>query len=79
MLSPEQKLKLSHLKSRTPLEEVILAINPTAYGDIYASLIAQDLRGCVLKITRLGRGMPTGGEIEFADEDTLGGAIDNRR
>lgn len=78
MLSPEQKLKLNHLKARAPLDEVILAINPTTHGDINASLIAQELRGYVNKITRLGRGIPTGGEIEFADEDTLNGAIDNR-
>lgn len=78
MLDPEQKLKINHLKSRAPLEEIILAINPTAYGDINAGLIAQELRGCAKKISRLGRGIPTGGEIEFADEDTLGSALDNR-
>lgn len=78
IFDPEQKLKLGHLKSRAPFAEIILAINPTAYGDINASLIAQELRGCTRKISRLGRGIPTGGEIEFADEDTLGGALDNR-
>lgn len=78
VLSPEQKLKLNHLKSKAPLDEVVLAINPTSYGDMNAALIAQELNGCTQKITRLGRGIPTGGEIEFADEDTLGSAIDNR-
>lgn len=78
VLNPEQKLKINHLKSKAPLEEIVLAINPTSYGDINTSLIAQELKGAAAKITRLGRGIPTGGEIEFADEDTLKGAIDNR-
>lgn len=59
-------------------EEIILAINPTTYGDINTDLIANELKDCAKKISRLGRGIPTGGEIEFADEDTLGGALDNR-
>ncbi len=59
--------------------EIILAINPTTYGDINADLIAAELKDSAHKVTRLGRGIPTGGEIEFADEDTLSGALDNRR
>lgn len=59
--------------------EIIIAINPTTYGDINADLIANELKNSAKRITRLGRGIPTGGEIEFADEDTLGGAIDNRK
>jgi len=84
VLETEQKLRLSSLKGLIQkelggqAEEIILAINPTAYGDLNASLLAQELRGSAKKITRLGRGIPTGGEIEFADEDTLGGALDNR-
>lgn len=77
-LSPDQKLKLKSLKARAPLEEIILAINPTAYGDLNAALILQEIKPFAKKITRLGRGIPTGGEIEFADSDTLAGAIDNR-
>ncbi len=60
-------------------EEIIIALNPTTLGDLEAGLIIQDLKPLARKITRLGRGLPTGGEIEFADEDTLGGALDNRR
>ncbi|MEK9183844.1 MAG: toprim domain-containing protein [Patescibacteria group bacterium] len=78
IFNPEQKMKLNYLKSKGSFAEIILAINPTTYGDLNASLIAQELRSCSKKITRLGRGIPTGGEIEFADEDTLGGALDNR-
>lgn len=77
-LSPDQKLKLKSLKAGAPLEEIILAINPTAYGDLNAALILQEVKPFAKKITRLGRGIPTGGEIEFADSDTLGGALDNR-
>ena len=83
-LSPQQKLRLNFLKSRVKqfpdgkLEEMIVALNPTSYGDIQAALIIEELKPFAKKITRLGRGLPTGGEIEFADEETLGGAIDNR-
>lgn len=81
ILNNVQKLRLKTIKNA---DEVILAISPTTYGDINASLIAQELKDSspageqVPKITRLGRGIPTGGEIEFADEETLGSALDNR-
>lgn len=75
VLNQMQKLRLQAIKSA---DEVILAINPTTYGDINATIIAQELKDIAKKITRLGRGIPTGGEIEFADEDTLGSALDNR-
>ena len=78
-LTTAQKLKLAGLKARAPFREIILAISPTAYGDLNASLLLKELRPFAKKITRLGVGLPTGGEIEFADEDTLGGALDNRK
>ena len=78
VLETEQKLKINNLKARDKAEEIILAINPTTYGDINAGLLAHELKDCAKKITRLGRGIPTGGEIEFADEETLGSALDNR-
>ena len=59
-------------------EEIILALSPTTYGDVNASVLAGALRALTPKITRLARGIPTGGEIEFADEDTLGAALQNR-
>lgn len=83
-LSPIQKLRLNSLKTRAKqfpdgkFAEVVVALNPTSYGDIQAGLIVEELKPFAHKITRLGRGLPTGGEIEFADEETLGGAIDNR-
>jgi recombination protein RecR len=59
-------------------EEIILAFNPTSVGDFNTSLISRELSGLTKKISRLGRGLPTGGEIEFADEETLGSALERR-
>ncbi len=59
-------------------DEILLALSPTTYGDVNASVIADALRGAAKTITRLARGIPTGGEIEFADEDTLSSALKNR-
>ncbi len=56
-------------------EEIILGFNPTSAGDFNASIIAKELQPFTKKISRLGRGLPTGGEIEFADDETLGGAL----
>ncbi len=89
-LSSAQKLQLNSLKSALAqlparngteagkAEEIILAINPTAYGDMHAALLTDELKPYAKRITRLGRGLPTGGEIEFADEETLGGALEHR-
>ncbi len=83
-LEPEQKMRLTSLKkfiakdSGGKAEEIILAVNPTVYGDLNASLLKKELEEYAGKITRLGRGIPTGGEIEFADEETLGSALDKR-
>ncbi len=75
VLNEMQKLRLKTIEAA---EEVILALSPTTYGDINSTIITQELKDVAKKITRLGRGIPTGGEIEFADEETLGGALDNR-
>ena len=79
-----QKLRLNHLKNiikkelGTKAEEIIIATNPTTYGDLNAMIITKELKDFAKKITRLGRGIPTGGEIEFADEETLGQALERR-
>ncbi|OGY65439.1 MAG: hypothetical protein A3A04_00125 [Candidatus Harrisonbacteria bacterium RIFCSPLOWO2_01_FULL_40_28] len=59
--------------------EIILAISPTTYGDIITGTLTHELFDYAHKISRLARGIPTGGDIEFADEDTLRNAIDNRK
>ena len=82
ILNDDQRKRLELLKKRAAehghFDEIIIAISPTTVGDINASLVAQELKNATKKITRLGRGIPMGGEVEFADEDTLGSAIDNR-
>jgi len=81
LLEQAQKLKLRTLARRGPFAEIIVAVNPTIYGDLSCEAIFQEIKnaaGHTPKITRLGRGLPTGGEIEFADEETLGSALDNR-
>jgi len=59
-------------------DEIILAFNPTSLGDLQASLLTKELAPLTKKISRLGRGLPTGGEIEFADDETLGSALERR-
>ncbi len=88
LLEEWQKLRLQSLKSfiekPTPdglggkAEEIILAFNPTSLGDLQASLLTKELAPVAKKISRLGRGLPTGGEIEFADDETLGAAMERR-
>ncbi len=83
ILDTIQKLRLNHLKDLVKkqfgeAEEIIIAINPTTYGDLNASIITKELYDSAKKITRLGRGIPTGGEIEFADDETLGSALERR-
>lgn len=58
--------------------EIILGFNPSSVGDLNATLIQKELGGLAKKISRLGRGLPTGGEIEFADDETLGSALEGR-
>lgn len=78
------KLRLQQLKNRIERElngkvkELVIALNPTTFGDFMAAIITQEFKDHAERITRLGRGIPTGGEIEFADEETLGSALDRR-
>jgi len=84
ILESGEKLRLNNLKNfinkelNKQAEEIIIATNPTTYGDLNALIIAKELNGLAKKITRLGRGIPTGGEIEFADEETLASALERR-
>jgi recombination protein RecR len=58
--------------------EVVLATNPTMTGEATAAYIADRLRGKV-RVTRLASGLPVGGDLEYADEVTLGRALAGRR
>ncbi len=63
---------------RDGVTEVVLATNPTMTGEATAAYIADRLRGKV-QVTRLASGLPVGGDLEYADEVTLGRALAGRR
>jgi recombination protein RecR len=62
-----------------PFEEVILATNPTLEGDATATYLAERLASHVGAITRIARGLPVGGDLEYADDITLIRALQGRR
>jgi recombination protein RecR len=62
-----------------PYEEVVLATNPTLEGEATAMYLAERLTADVRSITRIARGIPIGGDIEYADEVTLVRAMQGRR
>jgi recombination protein RecR len=62
-----------------PLEEVILATNPTLEGEATAMYLAERLEDSVGVVSRIARGLPVGGDLEYADEVTLIRALQGRR
>ncbi|OGI21531.1 MAG: recombination protein RecR [Candidatus Moranbacteria bacterium RIFCSPHIGHO2_01_FULL_55_24] len=75
-------LRVSELLQRVSdegTEEVVLATNPTTEGDLTALYIKKKLEPTGVKVTRIARGLATGGDIEYADELTLSSALTNRR
>ena len=85
-LSPLDGVEPDHLKidelvsrvDRNGVEEVVLATNPTMTGEATAAYLADRLRERV-RVTRLASGLPVGGDLEYADEVTLGRALAGRR
>jgi recombination protein RecR len=80
-IGPEQ-LKIRELLARLDAEgvqEVILCTNPNTEGDVTAMYLARLLRPLGLRITRIASGLPVGGDLEYADELTLGRALEGRR
>ena len=63
----------------TPLVEVILATNPTLEGEATAMYLAERLEDSVGIVSRIARGLPVGGDLEYADEVTLIRALQGRR
>jgi recombination protein RecR len=61
------------------VEEVILATNPSLEGESTAMYIRQELEPTGVKLTRLARGLPVGGDLEYADQITLGRALQGRQ
>ncbi|WP_265443069.1 recombination mediator RecR [Flexivirga meconopsidis] len=75
-------LKITELVRRLgeePIEEVILATNPNLNGEATATYLSRLLRTMGLRVTRLASGLPVGGDLEYADEVTLGRAFEGRR
>lgn len=77
-----EDLKIDELAARVrsePVDEIIIATNPNTEGEATAFLLLKDLSPLGARITRLSRGLPTGGDLEWADPDTLGSALEGRR
>lgn len=75
-------LRIRELGQRVRLggvEELILATNPNLEGEATAMFIAQSLGDVAVRVTRLARGLPIGGDLEYADELTVGRALEGRR
>jgi len=62
----------------TEIKEIILALNPTIEGDTTSFYLTRKLQGLPIKITSIARGVPMGGDLEYADEITLGRSITAR-
>ena len=85
-IGPE-RLKIRELLERAdeasrdgvPFEEVIIATNPTLEGEATAMYLAERLESVVGSVTRIARGLPVGGDLEYADEVTLIRALQGRR
>ena len=80
-IGPEQ-LKVRELLVRLEpegVEEVILCTNPNVEGEATALYLARLLKPLGVKVTRLASGLPVGGDLEYADELTLGRALEGRR
>ena len=69
---------LQRVRSGT-VREIILATNPNFEGEYTANYILKELKPFNVRVTGLARGLPNGGDLEYADEGTLGRAIDGRR
>ncbi len=77
-----EDLRISELEARLrqgDVQEVILATNPTSEGDYTAAYLLQRLKPLDIRVTRLGRGLPMGGDLEYADAITLTRALESRQ
>ena len=80
-IGPEDlKIKelLERLKDET-VKEVILATDTDTEGEATAFYLTRLIKPSGIKVTRIGRGIPVGGDIGFADSMTLAGAVENRK
>lgn len=80
-IGPEH-LKIRELVTRIgqePIGEVVLCMNPNTEGEVTALYLARLLKPLGVRVTRLASGLPVGGDLEYADELTLGRALEGRR
>lgn len=81
--SDNEKTRIEKLKERVQkhqeIKEIILAINPTSEGESTTLYLERLLKPFGRKISRLGRGLPVGAELEYADEETLSSALEGRK
>ena len=80
-IGPEQ-LKIAGLLSRLAdgeVEEVILATNPNVEGEATAIYLSKLIKPLGVKVTRIAMGIPVGSELDYADEVTVGKALEGRR
>lgn len=80
-IGPEQ-LKMKELFARLEpeaVQEVIVCTNPNTEGEVTAMYLARMLRPFGVRVTRIASGLPVGGDLEYADELTLGRALEGRR
>lgn len=75
------QLRVKELMTRVgeeDIEEVIIATNPNLEGEATAALLAKYLKPMGVKVSRIASGLPVGGDLEYADELTLGRALEGR-
>jgi recombination protein RecR len=80
-IGPEQ-LRVRELLSRlsdSNIKEIIIATDPNLEGEATATYLARTIKPLGIKISRLASGLPVGGDLEYADEVTLGRAFEGRR
>jgi recombination protein RecR len=80
-IGPDQ-LRIRELMARlagSPVTEIILATDPNLEGEATATYLARLIKPLGLKVSRLASGLPVGGDLEYADEVTLGRAFEGRR
>ena len=80
-IGPDE-LRINELLARLsaePAQEVLIATNPNLEGEATAMYLAQLLQPSGVRVTRLARGLPVGGDLEYADVVTLGRALEGRR
>jgi recombination protein RecR len=77
-----KKLRIKELEERIKdkrIKEIIIATSFTTEGEALALFLERKLKNSGKKISRLGKGLPTGGELEYADEETLASALESRK